>query len=190
MWNEKNAKAFFLGCLYGFEKNNINQELEFNCPNLSYLIDLSVLLRMINVPYHVDKKGIRLLVITEKIKYFESFLQKNFRINYEYPSKLKWPEVLDEQSDLVIPFIDGVFETAGMYNPENNKFPFILHLQSEKLIKKISDNIQDMGIDNIWIKNPHIKSVCTLQIIDGDKFKESFLKTNPSSKYVALTKDV
>jgi hypothetical protein len=186
MWNENTAKTFLLGCLYGFEKDNSKQILEFNCPNIGYMIDMTVLMRYLNIPFHVDKKGLRLLVVTDKMESFNDFLKTNYGLDYNYPLKIKWPEILEEEKSLIIPFIDGVFETAGIFTNLKDKFPFVLHLQNEKTTEKISEIIQSFGVENIWIKNPNIRSLCTIQIIDGKEFSKKFTLTNPNSKYKKL----
>jgi len=186
MLDEKKSKMFLLGCLYGFEKDNETQFLEFNCTKINYLIDLTVLLRTLNIPFHLEKEGLRLLVVTDTISKFDSFLKENYNIDYTFPLKIKWPDFLKISSNEVIPFVDGIFETAGMFNSMNSDFPFVLHLQSEKMIQKISSIVEYHGIENIWIKNPVIKSLCTLQIMNGKKFISVFLKTNKNSKYSNL----
>jgi len=188
MWNETTAKTFLLGCLYGFEKDNNKQILEFNCPNIGYLIDFTVLLRSLDVPYHIDKKGIRLLIITDRIQKFDFFLKNNFNLDYTYPLRTRWPEILEKDRNKLIPFVDGVFETAGLFTDLEDRFPFVLHLQNERTTEKISNIIQDFGIENIWVKNPNIRYLYTIQVMEGEKFLNTFLSTNPSSKYSRIIK--
>lgn len=186
MWTKETSKLFLLGCLYGFEKDNEVQPLEFNCPKINYMLDMTVLLRSVGIPFHLEKKGVRLLIVSDSIKTYDSFLRKEFNLDYTYPLKIKWPDFLETGIEDPSPFIDGIFETAGIFTSMQDRFPFVLHIQNEKTTQKISEILDKNNIENIWVKNPTIKSLCTLQVVDGEGLIKKFLKTNPSSKYSGL----
>lgn len=181
MNTKKDLNYFLLGFLYGMERGNSEQKIEFNCTNMSYLCLMTEVLRKNKIEFHIERKGLRYLIVSSKMEGYDLFLKENFKINYEYPLNLKWPNI--EKNENFIEFIDGLFESAGIFNASNEKSPYIVHIEDPNTAEKISQFIENLGIRNIAVKNIYINNLCTIQIFDSLKFIELFLKTNPYSKY-------
>lgn len=173
---------YLLGYLYSFEAGNTEQIIEYYCPKFKMACYISKILRDNKIPFHLEMKGIRPMIITKEISSYSDFLLNKFGLQPEDVSEQVWPFTFKELSKFDrTPFIDGIFEGGSTYSNSDNTINLIIEN------KNTTDEISEFLILNKIKAESFIAQGATgiygVKVKSVPKFLEDFLNTNKYTKF-------